>query len=143
MKLSEIKDKLDDKINLLFHDGTDDIHNDIDGVILIDPSITLATSDAINDDMWRSLKHDEGFMHKFRLVFGDLGLPDHSLKQHGTGVRHIVGLIVATDLVMQIGKSPFWKMPESYLHPKYQLGLGDLIVYYYNEQEKRRVAQAT
>lgn len=141
MKLSEIE--TDKRINLLFHDGVDEIKNDRDDTVTIDPTQTLVMADAVSDTHWRELKHNLAFMQKFRTVFGDLGLPDHPLQQHGTGVRHVVGLILLTDAAISVGLNPFWKLPESYLHPKFQLGLGDLIVHYMNIVDKRNVAQPT
>jgi hypothetical protein len=139
MKLSEVP--TDKPINLLFHDGTDEIENDRDDAVTIDPVQTLVMADAVNHEDWRKLKHNLAFMHKFRMVFGDLGLPDHPLQQHGSGVRHVVGLILMTDTAISLGLVPFWKLPESYLHPKFQLGLGDLLITYM--ERIKDVAQPT
>jgi hypothetical protein len=141
MKLSEVK--TDAPINLLFHDGIDEIENDRDDTVTIDPMQTLVVTDAVSADRWRELKHNLAFMHKFRMVFGDLGLADHPLQQHGKGVRHVVGLILLTDAAIGVGLNPFWRLPESYLHPKYQLGLGDLIVHYMNIVDKQNAVQPT
>jgi hypothetical protein len=89
-------------------------------------------ADAVSAEQWKELKYNLAFMHKFRMVFGDLGLADHPLQQHGKGVQHVVGLILLTDTAIGMRLNPFWRLPESYLHPKYQLGLGDLIVHYMN-----------
>jgi hypothetical protein len=62
---------------------------------------------------------------------------------HGKGVQHIVGLILLTDAAIGLGLNPFWRLPESYLHPKFQLGLGDLIIHYMNIVDKQNVAQPT
>tara|TARA_R110000822_G_scaffold35007_7_gene98883 strand:+ start:926 stop:1354 length:429 start_codon:yes stop_codon:yes gene_type:complete len=128
MKLSEVK--TDTPINLMFHDGIDEIKNDRDDAVTIDPTQTLAMADAVSEDHWRELKGSMAFMHKFRMVFGDLGLPDHPLQLHGSGVRHVVGLILLTDTAIGVGLNPFWKFPESYLHPSHQAGLGDLLINY-------------
>lgn len=142
-KLSEMP--IDKPINLLFHEGTQVIENDREDVVDIDSTSTLLIANDVTHDQWRKLKHSEAFMHKFRLVFGDLGLPDHPLQQHGSGVRHVVGLILLTDTAIKLGLNPFWRLPESYLHPKFQLGLGDLLIHYMgimNGSRKGDVAQS-
>jgi hypothetical protein len=140
-KLSEVP--TDAPINLLFHDGTGEIINDRDDAVTIDPVQTLVMADAVSAEQWGELKHNLAFMHKFRMVFGDLGLADHPLRQHGKGVQHVVGLILLTDTAIGMGLNPFWRLPESYLHPKYQLGLGDLIVHYMNIVDKQNAVQPT
>lgn len=140
-KLSEVP--TDAPINLLYHDGTGEIINDRDDTVTIDPVQTLVMADAVSAEHWKELKHNLAFMHKFRMVFGDLGLADHPLQQHGKGVQHVVGLILLTDTAVSLGLNPFWRLPESYLHPKYQLGLGDLIVHYMNIVDKQNAVQPT
>ena len=144
IKLSEVP--TDKPINLLFHEGTQVIENDREDTVTIDPTQTLAIADAVSDEHWRELKHNTAFMHKFRMVFGDLGLPDHPLQQHGSGVRHVVGLILLTDTAIGLGFNPFWRLPESYLHPKHQAGLGDLLIHYMNiidRMGEKNVAEPT
>jgi len=144
IKLSEVP--TDKPINLLFHEGTQVIENDREDTVTIDPTQTLVMADAVSDTNWKALKHNRAFMHKFRMVFGDLGLPDHPLQQLGSGVKHIVGLILLTDTAIELGLNPFWRLPESYLHPKHQAGLGDLLIHYMNiidRMGEKNVAQPT
>jgi len=144
IKLSEVQ--TDKPINLLFHEGTQVIENDREDTVNIDPMKTLAIADAVNDAHWKELKHNMAFMHKFRMVFGDLGLADVPLQMHGKGVQHVVGLILLTDTAIGLGLNPFWRLPESYLHPKHQLGLGDLLIHYMNiieQMGEKNVAQPT
>jgi hypothetical protein len=144
IKLSEVQ--TDKPINLLFHEGTQVIENDREDTVNIDPTKTLAISNNVTHEEWRELKHNTAFMHKFRTVFGDLGLPDHPLQQHGSGVQHVVGLILLTDTAIGLGLNPFWRLPESYLHPRYQLGLGDLLIHYMNiidRMGEKNVAEPT
>jgi hypothetical protein len=144
INLSEVP--TDKPINLLFHEGTQVIENDREDTVTIDSIQTLVMADAVSDTHWRELKANMAFMHKFRMVFGDLGLADHPLQQHSSGVRHVVGLILLTDTAIGLGMNPFWRLPESYLHPKFQLGLGDLIVHYMNIVDrtgKKNVADPT
>lgn len=126
MNLSEVP--IGNPINLFFHRGDVDIRNDLADVAEIDPFSTVQFSERMSDADWLKLKSDTTFMGLFRLVFPDIDLPDHPLKQHGMGVKHVVGLICLTALAMSEGKRPFWRLPESYLHPSAQLGLGDLVI---------------
>jgi hypothetical protein len=47
----------------------------------------------------------------------------------GSGVRHLAGLIDMTLKLHDLGMSVCWRYPESMLHPKWQCGLGDLVIY--------------
>lgn len=128
MKLSEAK--TDAPLNLMFHDGTINIENDRNDVYEVDAISTINIANAMSDDEWQRIKTHPTFLSRFRLVFPDIDLPDHPLKLHGNGVKHVVGLILLTDLAIAAGKKPFWRNPEAHLHPRAQLGLGDLLIQY-------------
>jgi hypothetical protein len=128
MKLSEVT--TDKPINILCHDGTVNIENDRKDVYEITPTTTLQMAEAVTGEAWRQLKANDRFLKRFRLVFPDIDLPDHHLQGHGSGVRHVVGLILLTDMALDSGKQPFWRTPEAHLHPSAQLGLADLLIFY-------------
>lgn len=126
----------DAPINLFFHDGSVNIINDRPDVVSIDPHDTIERAKQISPADWQSLKASANFMRLFRLVFPDAQLPDHPLQMHGSGVRHVVGLLVLTFTALREGKTPFWRLPESYLHPSAQVGLGDLLIQLTNSNPK-------
>lgn len=126
MKLSEVKN--DKPINILCHDGTVVIENDRSDVAELDPITTVQFARTITPSEWAYLKSNRSFMRLFRLVFEDIELSGTPLQQLGTGVQHIVGLIVLTMFALKEGMTPFWRTPEAHLHPKQQLGLADLLI---------------
>lgn len=128
MNLSEVT--TDKPINILCHDGTVNIVNDRPDVYEITPEKTMAMAEAVTEEAWQQIKQNERFIKRFRLVFPTIDLPDHSLQAHGSGVRHVVGLILLTDMALDSGKQPFWRTPEAHLHPSAQLGLADLLIFY-------------
>lgn len=128
MQLSEVT--TDKPINILCHDGTVNIVNDRLDVYEITPEKTMAMAEAVTDEAWQQLKANDRFVKRFRLVFPTIDLPDHPLQSHGSGVRHVVGLILLTDMALDSGKQPFWRTPEAHLHPSAQLGLADLLIFY-------------
>jgi hypothetical protein len=128
MRLSEVK--TDSPINLMFHDGSINIANDRDDTFEIDPIKTVQLANAMDDESWFRIKAHPTFLSRFLLVFPDMDLPDMPLSTHGNGVKHVVGLIVMTDMAVAAGKRPFWRNPEAHLHPRAQLGLGDLLIQY-------------
>lgn len=134
MKLSEIP--TDKPINLICHRDDVVIKNDRSDVVSIEPSDTIAYSNALSAEDWTQLKASTEFMRLFRLVFTDIELLDHPLQSHGHGVRHVVGLILLTLDAMRQGKRPFWRFPESHLHPRSQLGLADLVVALTNSRKE-------
>lgn len=125
-KLSEVP--LEKPISIICHRDDVVIENDLSDVVSIDPGMTIKCASEIDDDTWTQLKLHPEFMRLFRLVFPTIELPDHSLQLHGSGVRHVVGLLVLTFNAMHDGKRPLWRFPESYLHPSAQLGLADVLV---------------
>ena len=128
MNLSEVQ--TDHPINILCHHGDVNIVNDRKDVYEITPEKTLAMAEAVTDEAWQQIKQNERFVKRFRLVFPTIDLPDHPLQLHGSGVRHVVGLILLTDMALDTGKQPLWRFPESHLHPSAQLGLADLLIFY-------------
>lgn len=128
MNLSEVQ--TDKPINILCHHGEVNIVNDRKDVYEITPEKTLAMAEAVTDEAWQQIKQNERFIKRFRLVFPAIDLPDHPLQSHGSGVRHVVGLILLTDMALDSGKQPLWRFPESHLHPSAQLGLADLLIFY-------------
>ena len=135
VNLSEVP--TDNLINLMFHDGTVNFVNDRKDTFEIDPIKTIKLADAMDLDSWLKIKSHPAFLSKFLMVFPTIDLPDHSLKMHGNGVKHVVGLIILTDMALASGRKPFWRTPEAHLHPSAQLGLGDLLIHYINDMEKQ------
>jgi predicted ATPase len=128
MNLSEVP--TDKPINILCHHGDVNVVNDRKDVYEITPEKTLEMAEAVTDEAWQQIKQNERFIKRFRLVFPTIDLPDHPLQSHGSGVRHVVGLILLTDMALDTGKQPLWRFPESHLHPSAQLGLADLLIFY-------------
>lgn len=135
MNLSDVN--TDNPITMMFHDGTVNIKNDRKDVFEIDPIKTIQIAEAVDDESWYRIKSHPTFLSRFLLVFPTMDLPDHSLKAHGSGVKHVVGLILLTDMALAAGKKPFWRNPEAHLHPSAQLGLGDLLIYYIKQMEEQ------
>jgi hypothetical protein len=113
-------------ITLLCHHGAERI--DVPDAMLIGPMQTMARAAELTEDEWRQVKASPGMMRLFRMVFPDITLPEHSLQQHGSGVQHVVGLILLTIEAIMEGKRYFWQLPETYLHPASQVGLADLMI---------------
>ena len=135
MNLSEVP--TDNLINLMFHDGTVNLVNDRKDAFEIDPVKTIKLADAMDLDSWLKIKRHPTFMSRFLLVFPTIDLPDQPLSMHGNGVKHVVGLIILTDMALASGRKPFLRTPEAHLHPSAQLGLGDLLIHYINDMEKQ------
>lgn len=117
-------------ITLIVHQADERI--EVPGSVAIGPMETMTRAANVSPELWRALKAEPRFMRLFRLVFPDhlgIDLPDNqTLQQHGSGVRHVVGLILLTLEAIADGKQPYWQLPESHLHPSAQAGLADLIV---------------
>ncbi len=126
MRLSQAR--LDKPINVVCHDGTQVLINDVAGVHEVTPETTMAIAQSMSEDDWNKFKSDTRLVSLLRTVFPNLVLPNHALQMHGSGVRHVVGMIVALDFHHAHGNTVMLRTPESYLHPSAQLGLADLLI---------------
>lgn len=72
----------------------------------------------------------------FRLVITDfdLNFDKENLKSANMGVKHLIGLISLTLKYILENKKFMWKLPESFIHPKYQGNLADLMIVLNNSQ---------
>lgn len=116
-------------INIICHDGTHHVEQDRPDVFEIDPLMTMQVGNRLSLDEWQTLQQNPDFMRQFRCVFPHMALGDYPLKAHGSGVRHVVGLILLTRYAIVKGYTPFWRTPEAHLHPSAQLGLADLLIH--------------
>lgn len=54
-------------------------------------------------------------------------------RQAGSGIRHIAGLLDLSLKMCQMGVPFVWIHPESFLHPKAQCQLGDILLWFIND----------
>lgn len=97
--------------------------------IMIDPEMTLKK--------FRELKELNAFqIGLFRKVVPDVQPVTLSALQGGhVGFQHLMGLVACT-LELLLMRRPFgWKWPETYLHPKYQGNLADVLILLNSPQE--------
>lgn len=128
MKLSEIP--ATKPINLVFTGpGVRELKNDRPDVAQIDPTLTVKCAEGLTPDEYKQLTANEAFMHKFNLVFKNhFTLGAVPLAEESNDIKHVVGMILLTHVAMHTKKQPFLKFPETYLHPRYQAGLADLVI---------------
>lgn len=122
---TEVGDK---PITLLCHQG--DVHLAPSNQVEIGPEQTLARAARVTDDEWAALCADPSFVQLFHIVFPDIDpQPMRKLHREGTGVRHIVGmLLMMAELTPD--QQPFLRYPESFLHPSAQSRLAELFVFF-------------
>jgi hypothetical protein len=54
------------------------------------------------------------------------------VRQQDKGVQHLAGRVDMTIKLQDKGVRIMWKLPEAYLHPKWQCELGDLLIHMSN-----------
>lgn len=119
---------------ILCHPDDMNVVNDRTDVQEITPEDTLAMAARFSVAGWEKAKADLKFQELLRIVFPDLHIesdPRH-IREYPVAIRHVVGLIVCTNAAIYHGKSPFWRLPETYLHPKSQTNIGSLVSWYVN-----------
>jgi len=126
MRLSELPDQTT-PLCLLYHNGTVNMVNDREDTMEISPVQTLAVAQIMDrDNLWESFRANESFMHLFRFVFPEERIIPE--RKASTGVRHVSGMIVLLAAARRERLRAFLRFPESYLHPKAQLGLADMMI---------------
>ena len=115
-------------ITFICHDGTSKISISDNDVLEIGPEQTVQCADLLSQEAWDAIRIMHPLPECWKLIFGDTPIP-MVLKGEGLGYRHVVGLIILVVKVMSLGKQPFIRLPESYLHPKAQCGLADFFIY--------------
>lgn len=119
-------DVADKRLTLVMHDGTQNVRAVDDDVATIDPTFTAwIAKRLIEHDEWPPLRDAPKFRALWALVWGDTPPPE-KLENGNDAMRHTAGLIVGTIGAIRANKRIFLKMPETFLHPRQQLGLADL-----------------
>lgn len=113
---------------LVFHNGNVNMVNDREDTMEISPTQTLAVAQIMSrDNLWESFTGNETFMHLFRMVFPEEHIvPD---RHASTATHHVAGMLVLLSAAQNAGLRPFLRFPESYLHPKAQLRLADMLIW--------------
>lgn len=126
-------------INILCHRDEIEIVNDRADVLEITPESTIAMAAKFTARTWDMAKRDEDFKRRLAVIFPDLDIAtdDRQLADYPLAVRHVVGLIICTNMAINTNRMPFWKFPETYLHPASQTKLAQLMTMYTTDAESR------
>jgi hypothetical protein len=115
------------RLTLLCHQG--DVRIDVPSRFEITPQITVEQAEMMNDRHLELLR-EAGGEQMFRMMFGDaVAFPASAadLKREGMGIKHAIGLLALAMLCIGAGVPAFLRYPESYLHPRAQLDLADVL----------------
>ena len=117
-------------LTLLFHNGPESV--EVSDSVTVDPIATVRYADNLSNSEYAALASDPTFRRLFALVWGDV-LPPATrrlLRASNLGIRHTVGMIciIASARFHVPHRRIFLRLPESYLHPKQQVGLADLLI---------------
>ena|ERR1019366_3333940 len=111
------------KINIICK--APDIVQDIQtpGRLMIDSQMTLTHTEEAKEFHPRTEKF-------FRMVFMEYDgeFTPEAIRREGSGAMHIAGLIDLSIICMTQSAKFGWKYPESFLHPKMQCQLADVVV---------------
>lgn len=113
-------------LTLIFHHGMMAIS--APERVEINPTTTLQAAKEINETEYAALVAD-GLEYFFRRVFPGETLPgsSYALKDSILGVQHVIGMLILIREAVRFGRKPFIKFPETYLHPRHQANLADLL----------------
>ena len=115
-----------EKLTLMFHEGGVDVQVDDPSVMEITPEQTVACARGLTDDDWQVLRLNPLFKACYGAIWTERPLPG-GLSNAAQSVLHTVGLIVLIRRALIEGRHPFIRWPETYLHPRQQSGLGDML----------------
>jgi hypothetical protein len=114
------------RINLMYHDGNRKIEIRDPNVLEITPERTLGFARSVLRNEWDDLVAFDEAQRLYQLVWHN-PIPA-TFEECNTAQLHVIGLIVLMTGAIVMGKTPFLRQPESYLHPAQQLGLADLLI---------------
>ena len=112
-------------MTLIVHPGMMEVTALDDDVMTITAENTVARTRQLTLQQWDELRVAPGFVMLFKHVFDSD--PPTDLLTTTVDVRHVVGLIILMTEAVMLGKVPFIKLPETYLHPRHQANLADML----------------
>lgn len=135
VKLSTIE--TDKPYTIICHRDDIEVVNDREDVLEITPEKTLAMAAKFTVGTWYKAKRDEDFKRRLAVMFPNLDIltDTRELADYPIAVRHVVGLIICTNMAINTGRQPFWQFPETYLHPSTQVNLAELMRMYGKDYE--------
>lgn len=115
-------------LTVLCHPGEMNLESADERLDEITPERTVAFAKTLTEGDWKHLTSGDIMKTLFGCVWGEFPLPAtiEDLHKSNIAVRHTVGLIILCVEAVFNGRVPFVRLPETYLHPKQQAGLGDL-----------------
>lgn len=115
-------------LTMLFHGpGVHKLEPLDEDIVQIGPEETILCAMELSQDDWDSVRITPVFGRLWKCVFPD-DLPPEKIKNEGMGFKHVIGLIILLVKTINSGKRPYVRFPESYLHPRAQVGLADLFL---------------
>lgn len=102
--------------------------------IMITPEMTL--------DYYRSLREIDYYTARFfKMAVPDFDqeVTKENINKCVLGFQHLIGLFSLSLNFMLQGVKFGWKYPESYLHPKYQANLADILIAFSNKEKFIRI----
>ena len=109
-------------------------------IVTITPELTLKAAASVSQAEWAELIGVPQFVDMLKLV--TKSDPPEMLASAGLGFKHLVGLVLLTIEAINDEKRPHWAYPETYLHPAWQVGLADLVVFITSEGKNERESEA-
>jgi predicted ATPase len=128
--VDNLKVEVDGKpITMLFHNGTAKVVPTDADVVEIDPERTVRCAKGMAHSAdWQWLRTAPMFVEMWQMIWGKDSSPPIDLDAAPLGMQHTAGMLVLLVGVIKKGKRPFLRLPETYLHPAQQTGLGDLLI---------------
>lgn len=113
-------------LTLLCHPG--ELHIEVPSRVEINPETTVARARQLTHAEWKDVRQNDRFLHMWKMVWGETEPPQDIQVRH-QAFQHTAGLIISLAECIAGGKQPFVRTPETYLHPRQQVGLADLFAF--------------
>jgi hypothetical protein len=112
-------------LTLLFHDGGRKV--DVPEAVEINPETTVAMMrKTVEHGGWPLLSRSPAFVAYWACVWGEA--PPEDGASLNLAQLHVAGMIVMLRGAIRANKPIFLRQPETYLHPKQQANLADLLM---------------
>lgn len=112
------------QLTIICHNGDMELTVKEDDVVEINAEATVARAAKISSEEWATIRT----MDRFKELVGSIIAIPEDLHASPLATRHVVGMVCLIAETVNAGKRPFLKLPETYLHPRQQAELGDMLV---------------
>lgn len=112
-------------LTVLVHQG--EMNIEAPDRVLIGAEQTVACANELEPDQWALIRVEPNFIRFWNALWEPIPPPE-DLRKSNLAMRHTVGMILLLVECLSEGKRPFLQLPETYMHPKQQARIINMLM---------------